>query len=85
MVVPNLPNTLDMQNVAHPPSVAPTMANVIEMLVAPVTDQLRLLLEPELMAVGLAPNELIAGLLAALTVTVNFIVLEPAELVAVSV
>jgi len=59
---------------------------VIAMLVAPVTDQESVLLEPELMVVGFAPNELIVGLLdAGLTVMVICWVDEPAELVAVSV
>jgi len=43
------------------------------------------LLEPEVIVVGLAAKELIVGLLAVLTVTVCIDVTEPAELVAVSV
>ena len=59
---------------------------VIAMLVALLTDQERELLEPELMVVGFAANELIVGLLeAGLTVMVICWVEEPAELVAVSV
>jgi hypothetical protein len=58
---------------------------VIEMLVAPDVDQLRVLLEPDVMLVGLAVNELIAGLLGVFTVTVNVDVDEPVELLAVSV
>jgi len=60
---------------------------VIAMEVAPVTDQERELLEPELIVVGFAANELIAGLLGpeAFTVTVAVAVTEPEELVAVSV
>ena len=59
---------------------------VMAMEVAPVTDQESVLLEPELIVVGFAPNELIVGLLeAGLTVTVICCVAEPAELVAVSV
>ncbi len=54
-------------------------------LVAPVVDQLRVLLEPELILVGLAANELMTGRLWAATVTVAFDVTEPAEFVAVSV
>jgi hypothetical protein len=53
--------------------------------VAPVVDQLKVLLDPELMLVGFAAKELIVGLLPALTVTVSVEVVEPAELVAVSV
>lgn len=33
VVVPNLPDSLDLQQVANTPSVTPTMANVVEMLV----------------------------------------------------
>ncbi len=59
---------------------------VIAIEVAPVVDQLRELLEPELMAVGLAAKELMVGLLGAgVTVTLVVMVTEPAELVAVSV
>jgi hypothetical protein len=43
------------------------------------------LLEPELMLVGLAVKELMLGLLAAFTVTVAVDVTEPALFVAVSV
>jgi len=54
--------------------------------VAPVVDQVRELLEPELMVVGLAEKELMVGLAGAgVTVTVVVMVTEPAELVAVSV
>jgi len=56
------------------------------MVAAPLVDQLKLLLDPEVMPVGLAENELIVGLLlAAFTVTVTVFVDEPTELVAVSV
>lgn len=58
---------------------------VMEMEVAPVIDQVRALLEPELMDEGLAEKELIVGALAAFTVTVTLEVAEPEELVAVSV
>jgi len=58
---------------------------VIARLVAPVVAQLSVLLEPEVMLVGLAVKELIIGLLAAFTVTVRVDVVEPAALVAVSV
>jgi hypothetical protein len=57
------------------------MASVVALVVA----QLRVLLEPEPMLVGLAVNELIVGLLAAVTVTVAVEFTEPAVLVAVSV
>jgi hypothetical protein len=55
------------------------------MPVAPVVTQLSVLLEPEVILAGLALNELIVGLLAAVTVTVAVEVTEPAALVAVSV
>jgi len=59
---------------------------VMAIEVAPVVDQLRELLEPELMLVGLALNELIVGALpTGVTVTVAVAVTEPAELVAVTV
>ena len=58
---------------------------VMAMLVAPVVAQLSVLLEPEVMLVGLAVKELIVGLLAVFTVTVSVDVVEPAALVAVSV
>jgi len=54
-------------------------------LVAPVVAQLKVLLEPEVMLVGLAVKELIVGLLAPFTVMVSVDVVEPAVLVAVSV
>jgi flagellar biosynthesis protein FliR len=58
---------------------------VMAMLVAPVVDQLSVLLEPEEILAGLALKELTTGLLAAFTVTVAVDVVEPAVLVAVSV
>jgi hypothetical protein len=60
---------------------------VIAILVAPLVDQLSVLLEPELMLVGLAAKELMVGLveLVVFTVTVTVEVVEPEELVAVSV
>ena len=59
---------------------------VMAMLVAPVTVQLSVLLEPEVMLVGFAVKELMVGLLAwAVMVTVAVDVVEPAALVAVSV
>jgi len=61
----------------------------IARLVAPVDTQLSVLLEPEVIPVGLAVKELIVGLLGAevppLTVTVSVDVLEPPASVAVSV
>jgi len=59
----------------------------IAILVAPEVVQLRVLLEPELMLVGLAVNELIVGLLElfVFTVTVTVEVVEREEFVAVSV
>ena len=58
---------------------------VMAMLVAPVVSQLSVLLEPEVILVGLAVKELIVGLLAAFTVTVSVDAADPAALVAVSV
>jgi hypothetical protein len=54
-------------------------------LVAPLVAQLKVLLEPEVMLVGLAVNELIVGLLIPFTVMASVDVVEPATLVAVSV
>ena len=58
---------------------------VMARLLAPVVTQLSVLLEPEVIPVGLAVKELIAGLLVVFTVTVSVAVVEPAALVAVSV
>lgn len=58
---------------------------VMARLVAPVVAQLSVLLEPEVMLVGLAANKLITGLLAVFTVMVSVDVVEPAALVAVRV
>ena len=58
---------------------------VMAIVVAPVVAQLSVLLEPEVMLVGLAVNELMVGLLAVVTVTVSVDVVEPAALVAVNV
>ncbi len=57
------------------------------MLAAPVVTQLSVLLEPEVILVGLAVKELISGGLGLLgvTVTVTVDVLEPEALLAVSV
>jgi hypothetical protein len=55
-------------------------------LVAPLVAQLNVLLDPDVMLVGLAVNEEIVGLDGAgLTVTVTVLVAEPALSVAVSV
>jgi hypothetical protein len=54
------------------------LPGVRAIVVAPLVDQFRLLLEPELMLLGLAEKVLIVGLLpAAFTVTVTVIVDEP--------
>jgi hypothetical protein len=58
---------------------------VMAMLDAPLVAQLSVLLEPEVMLEGLAVNELIVGLLDAVTVTIAVEVIEPVEFVAVSV
>lgn len=58
---------------------------VIAMLVAPFVFQLKTLLAPEVMLVGLAVNELIVGLVDEPTVTVVADVVDPAALVALSV
>ena len=58
---------------------------VMATLVAPVVVQLSVLLEPELILVGLAVNELMVGSLGVVTVTVAVDVVEPVAFVAVSV
>jgi hypothetical protein len=58
---------------------------VMAMLLAAVVAQLSVLLEPEVMLVGFALNELTVGLLAAVTVTVMVAVVEPEAFVAFSV
>ncbi|MGB7281752.1 MAG: hypothetical protein WBE13_05770 [Candidatus Acidiferrum sp.] len=58
---------------------------VMLMLVAPVVTQLNVLLAPELMLVGLAVNEVMAGLASAVTVTVAVAVVDPTPFVAVRV
>jgi hypothetical protein len=58
---------------------------VIATLVAPVVVQLSVLLEPEVIVVGLAVKTLMVGLLAVFTITVSSDVVDPAVLVAVSV
>jgi hypothetical protein len=61
------------------------LPGTIAMLVAPVVDQLSVVLDPEEIVVGFAANELIVGLLVAFTVTVTVDVAEPVAFVAVSV
>ena len=61
------------------------LPGVMAILVVPVVAQLSILLEPELILVGLAVNELMVGSLGAVTVTVSVDVVEPVALVAVSV
>jgi hypothetical protein len=58
---------------------------VMAMLLASVVVQLSVLLEPDVMLVGFALNELIVGLPAAVTVTVAVAVVDPEEFLAVSV
>ena len=58
---------------------------VMAILLAPIVAQLSVLLNPDAILAGLAVNELIVGLAAAVTVTVSVDVLEPAAFVAVSV
>jgi hypothetical protein len=58
---------------------------VIAIEVAPLVIQFRVLLDPEVILVGLAVNELIVGLPAAVTVTVTIDVFEPAAFFAVKV
>jgi hypothetical protein len=58
---------------------------VIAILVAPLVAQLKVLLEPDGMLVGLAVKELMVGLPAVPTVTDTVDVVEPAALVAVNV
>ena len=63
------------------------LPGVMATLVAPVVVQLSVLLDPELMLVGLAVNELIVGTPPPplFTVTVAFEIADPEALVAVSV
>lgn len=58
---------------------------VMAMLAASVAAQLSVLLEPEVILVGLAVKESMVGLLAVVTVTVTVDVVEPVALVAVNV
>ena len=67
------------------PEVDVNVPGVMAMLVAPVVAQLRVLLEPDRMLVGLAVKELIVGLPGAFTVRVSVDVADPAAFVAVSV
>ncbi|MGA3011048.1 MAG: hypothetical protein ABSD72_12385 [Terracidiphilus sp.] len=71
--------------VEPPADVEVNVPGVMAILVAPLVDQLSVLLEPELMLSGSAANELIVGLFSALTVTVCVEVTEPEAFVAVSV
>jgi flagellar biosynthesis protein FliR len=61
------------------------LPGAMAMVVAPVVDQLSVVLDPDEIVVGFAVKELIAGLLAGFTVIVTVDVAEPAELIAVSV
>ena len=58
---------------------------VMAILVAPAAAQLNVLLEPEVIFVGLAVKELITGAPVVFTLTVRVDVVEPEALVAVSV
>jgi len=58
---------------------------VMATVAAPAVAQLNLLLDPEVIVVGLAVKELMIGLTVEITVTVTVDVAEPAALVAVSV
>lgn len=58
---------------------------VMAMDVAPVVDQLRVVLAPEVMLVGLALKQQMSGVLSACTVTVAVAVTAPDALVALSV
>jgi len=58
---------------------------VMATVAAPAVAQLNLLLDPEVIVVGLAVKELMIGLIVEITVTVTVDVAEPAALVAVSV
>ncbi|MGB7281756.1 MAG: hypothetical protein WBE13_05790 [Candidatus Acidiferrum sp.] len=58
---------------------------VMLMLVAPAVTQLRVLLVPELMLVGLAVNDVMVGLARVMMVSIALAVVAPALLVAVSV
>jgi hypothetical protein len=57
---------------------------VMLMLVAPLVTQLKVLLAPELMLVGLAVNDVIVGLARVVTVSMTLAVVEPALFLAVS-
>jgi hypothetical protein len=59
------------------------LPGLMAMLVAPVTAQTRLLLDPAVMPVGLAVNDVMTGVADELTVTVVLFVTDPAEFVAV--
>ena len=61
------------------------LPGVMAMLVAPLVAHFSVLLEPDATLAGLALKELITGLAGAFTVRVSVDVVEPMELVAVSV
>lgn len=58
---------------------------VMEMLVAPLVDHLKVLTAPKLMLLGVTVKEPTVGFLTPITVTVTVAVVEPTELVAVRV
>jgi len=58
---------------------------VMAIVAAPAVAQPNLLLDPEVIVVGLAVKELMIGLIVEITATVTVDVAEPAALVAVSV
>jgi hypothetical protein len=58
---------------------------VMAILVASLVSQFSVLLEPEVILVGLAVNKLMVGLSSVVTVTMSVAVVEPAALVAVNV
>jgi hypothetical protein len=58
---------------------------VMAMVVAPAVVQLNVLLDPELILVGLAVKELIVGLVGTVTETFAVAVVDPVALLAVSV
>ena len=58
---------------------------VMALVVAPAVVQLNVLLDPELILVGLAVKELIVGLVGTVTVTFAVAVVDPVALLAVSV
>ena len=71
--------------VEPPAEVDVNVPGVMLILAAPTVTQLSVLMEPEVMPLGLAVKELISGLPAVFTVTVSVAVAEPAALLAVRV